>query len=126
MVAVSPVVKVSDSDGWVTYPLVPVRTFEPRVEVSDPSVSARRVYAELAERVGMGSEGRFVQAEAVRILQSSFTVDCPGSTTTPVYGSVTPYGGSAGASLQCGVDPAKEGGDEAWMKEAYELTCGRI
>ncbi|MFC8512434.1 hypothetical protein [Streptomyces sp. NPDC057257] len=49
LVAVSPVVEVGASDGWVTYPLIPVRTFEPRVEVSDPSVSARRVYAALAK-----------------------------------------------------------------------------
>ncbi|MEU6142433.1 hypothetical protein ABZ848_18930 [Streptomyces sp. NPDC047081] len=144
LVAVSPVVKVSKSDGWVTYPLIPVRTFEPRVEVSEPSVSARRVYAALAERVDMDASvlakpdevmadrlkkgvradsdggGRFVEAAAVQVLRSSFTVACPG-TATPVYGSVTAWYGTGSGSLQCGVSP----GRAAWMKEAYELTCGQ-
>ncbi|MFC8512433.1 hypothetical protein [Streptomyces sp. NPDC057257] len=64
--------------------------------------------------------GRFVEAAAVHVLRSSFTVDCPG-TTTPAYGSVTAWYGTGEGSLRCGVSPGKD----PWMKEAYELTCGQ-
>lgn len=150
LIAVSPVVDHHPSDGMITYPLVLVRTFEPRVEVSEKSVSDRRVFASLARHVdgdasvlskpwsemlarvkkgvevGSDGPGRFVQAVAVDVLRASFTVDRPGAAadSTPVHGSVTAWSGSSGAGLQCGVDSAEEGGKASWVQEAYDLACG--
>ncbi|MCT9078554.1 hypothetical protein [Streptomyces fulvoviolaceus] len=154
LIAVSPAVRVRETDGEVLFPLVTVRTFAPRVDVSDGSVPARRVFASFAERhdydtsfvmktsekalaeqapkggveVDHDGAGRFVSARSARVLRAAFTVDCPGSDATPVYGSVTAYGGGSGASLQCGRDPVKEGGaslGETWIQDAYDLACGR-
>ena len=142
----SPVVTVKKGDrGSITFPVRLVRDIVPRIDTSDGSVSAHRVLAALAKqlkwwdaeelaapgensadrepapaRIGfLGHGGRFVDAKAVRVVEGSFTVACPGRT---VYGSVTTWlNGHTDASLECGVDPRT---DEAWIREAYRLTCG--
>ncbi|MEV0179400.1 hypothetical protein AB0I54_08870 [Streptomyces sp. NPDC050625] len=80
-----------------------VRNVVPLVDTSDGSVPAHRVLAALAKQV----------------VEASFTATCPGH---DVYGSVTTWFGSYGDSVACGVDP----GDDAWVQEAYRLTCGRL
>ncbi|MFJ3770478.1 hypothetical protein ACIPX0_02135 [Streptomyces sp. NPDC090075] len=142
----SPVVTVKEGDrSSITFPVHLVRDIVPRVDTSDGSVSAHRVLASLAKqlkwwsaeelaapgensadrepspiRIGfLGHGGRFVDAKAVRVVEGSFTVACPGRT---VYGSVTTWlNGNTDSSLECGVEPRT---DEAWIKEAYRLTCG--
>ncbi|MEU1166292.1 hypothetical protein ABZ372_40225, partial [Streptomyces sp. NPDC005921] len=143
---ISPVVTVKEGDrSSITFPVRLVRGIVPRVDTSDGSVSVHRVLAALAEqlkwwdvqelaapgensadrepspiRIGfLGHGGRFVDAKGVKVVEGSFTVACPGRT---VYGSVTTWlNGNTDASLQCGVDPQT---DEAWIREAYRLTCG--
>ncbi|MFG2936195.1 hypothetical protein [Streptomyces sp. NPDC048282] len=143
---ISPVVTVKEGDrSSINFPVRLVRDILPRVDTSDGSVAAHRVLAALAKRLKwwsaeelaapgensadrdlswarisfLGHGGRFVDAKAVRVVEGSFTVACPGRT---VYGSVTTWlNGNTDASLQCGVDPRT---DEAWIREAYRLTCG--
>ncbi|MGX9889070.1 hypothetical protein [Streptomyces sp. NPDC002276] len=144
LLGVSPVIEVAKTDGKVRFPLDPVRSVASRVEVSDATVSARRVFAALARRLDvdasvlrsttseavrkgvevdfLGGAGRFVEAAGAQVVRASFTVDCPAA--PPARGSVTGYYSSSGASLQCGVDPGKEGGKLAWVQEAYDMTCG--
>ncbi|MFJ3302404.1 hypothetical protein ACIPSA_04650 [Streptomyces sp. NPDC086549] len=143
---VSPVVQVRKSDGWVTFHTGLVRNVVPRVDTSGGIVSAHHVLAALAKHLkwgddaeglaapgeesadrelhpmkidSLGHTGRLVVAEGIHVVDASFTVDCPGR---DVYGSVTTWFGNSRASLACGVDP----GDEAWVREAYRLTCGRL
>jgi len=145
LLAVSPVVEVAKTDGKVRFAFSPVRSVTPAVEVNDASVSDGRVFAALARRLDvdasflrkpsseqqqagseidfLGAAGRFVEARGARVVRASFTVDCPA--VIPVHGSVTGYYGSSGASLKCGVDPGKAGGEASWIQEAYDMTCGR-
>ncbi|MBK6018272.1 hypothetical protein [Streptomyces sp. MBT53] len=145
LLAVSPVVEVAKTDGKVRFAFSPVRSVTPAVEVNDASVSDGRVFAALARRLDvdasvlrkpsseqqqtgseidfLGAAGRFVEARGADVVRASFTVDCPAA--NPVHGSVTGYYGSSGASLQCGVDPGKAGGKASWVREAYDMTCGR-
>jgi hypothetical protein len=142
---VSPVVKVRKSDGAITFHPVLVRNVVPRVDTSDGSVPAHRVLAALAKHLKwwdaeelaapgeesadrersfdkidfLGHGGRFVEAEGIQVVEASFTATCPGH---DVYGSVTTWFGNYGDSVACGVDP----GDDAWVQEAYRLTCGRL
>ncbi|MGW2788079.1 hypothetical protein ACWC3X_44200, partial [Streptomyces populi] len=123
-----------------------VRNIVPQVTMSDARVSAHQVLVALAKRLKrwdaqelaapgeesadrrrypvkadfLGHAGRFVDAEAVQVIDASFTVTCPGR---DVYGSVTTWFGDSGASLACGVNPRTK---EAWVQEAYRLTCGPL
>lgn len=143
---VSPVVNVRKNDGWVTFHPGLVRNIVPQVSTSDDGVSAHQVLAALAKRLkwwsvqelaapgkesadrrpspvradSLGHAGRFVEAEAVQAVDASFTVTCPGR---DVYGSVTTWFGSGGASLACGVNPDTK---QSWVQEAYQLTCGPL
>ncbi|MFE9605386.1 hypothetical protein [Streptomyces hokutonensis] len=145
LLAVSPVVEVAKDGGKVRFAFSPVRSVNPAVEVNDASVSDGRVFAALARRLDvdasflrkpssqqpqagsevdfLGAAGRFVEARGAKVIRASFTVDCPAA--TPVHGSMTAYYGSSGASLKCGTDPGTAGGKEAWIQEAYDMTCGR-
>ncbi|MFI8532784.1 hypothetical protein ACIGMX_21400 [Streptomyces aquilus] len=145
LVAVSRVVTVGKDAGDVRLLPVRVRELVPRVETSGAGLSTERVLASLDKRLGdafevarpgrssatvehpdvadfLGGSGRFVSAWGVRAVDASFTADCGG--TTPVYGSVSTWYGSSGASLRCGVDPAEHGDRERWVTEAYTLACG--
>ncbi|MEU6272280.1 hypothetical protein ABZ871_07635 [Streptomyces populi] len=123
-----------------------MRNIVPQVTTSDARVSAHQVLAALAEHLKwwdaeelaapgeesadrrrhpveadfLGHAGRFVEAEGVQVVDASFTVTCSGR---DVYGSVTTWFGDSGASLACGVIPHTE---EAWIREAYRLTCGPL
>ncbi|KKD06552.1 hypothetical protein [Streptomyces sp. WM6386] len=144
LIAVSRPVEVGEKDGKVRFSPVRVRELEPRVEMSGEGPSAGRLFASLGKRLGWEADtlarpgrssavrerddvadfeggGTFVFARAVRSVEASFTADCSG---TPVYGSVSSWHGSSGASLACGVEPSVEGADEPWIAEAYELGCG--
>ncbi|MFJ9560716.1 hypothetical protein ACIRQQ_11815 [Streptomyces fuscichromogenes] len=142
---VSPVVTVAEGDHRrITFHTGLVRDVVPRVDTSDPSVSAHRVLTALARHLELweatqyaapgedsadrrlaplvvgflGHGGRYVEARSVQVVEGGFTVACPGG---DVHGSVTTWvGGNSGATLACGHDP----GDEAWVAEAYRLACG--
>jgi hypothetical protein len=143
---VSPVVRVGENDGRVTFHTGLVRNVVPRVDASGGSVSAHLVLEALAKHLEswdvdqlaapgeesadrrrypvkvdfLGHPGRFVEAEGVQVVDASFTVTCPGK---DVYGSLTTWlGGHSGASLACGVVPGKA----PWVREAYRLTCGPL
>nr|WP_159059471.1 hypothetical protein [Streptomyces antibioticus] len=145
LIAVSRVVTVRKDDGEVRLSPIRVRELVPRVETSGAGPSTERVLASLDKRLGdafevarpgrssaavehvdvtdfLGNSGRFVSAWGVRAVEATFTADCGG--TTPVYGSVSTWYGSSGASLQCGWDPAEHGNKEQWVTEAYTLACG--
>ncbi|MEU4087347.1 hypothetical protein [Streptomyces aureus] len=143
---VSPVVKVGENDGWVTFHPGLVRNIVPQVSTSDDRVPAHQVLAALAKHLkwvdveelaapgeesadrrrhpvrtdSLGHAGRFVEAEGVQVVDASFTVTCPDG---DVYGSVITWFGNSGASLACGVNPRTK---EAWVNEAYRLTCGPL
>lgn len=143
---VSPVVKVGKDDGWVTFHPGLVRNIVPQVSTSDDRVPAHQVLAALAKHLkwwdveelaapgeesadrrrhpvrtdSLGHAGRFVEAEGLQVVDASFTVTCPDG---DVYGSVTTWFGNSGASLACGVNPRAK---EAWVSEAYRLTCGPL
>jgi hypothetical protein len=144
LIAVSRPVEVDEKDGKVRFSPVRVRELEPRVEMSGEGPSAERLFASLGEHLGQGADtlarpgrssaaaerddvvdydgtGTFASARAVRAVDASFVADCSGK---PVQGSVSTWYLGAGASLQCGVDPSREGADEPWIMEAYELACG--
>lgn len=144
LIAVSRPVEVGEKDGKVRFPPVRVRELEPKVEMSGEGPSAGRLFASLGKRLGWEADtlarpgrssaaaerddvadydgaGTFVSARAVRAVDASFVADCAG---TSVLGSVSSWHGSVGVSLQCGVEPAGEGGKEPWIAEAYELGCG--
>ncbi|MFJ2732883.1 hypothetical protein [Streptomyces sp. NPDC087317] len=123
-----------------------MRNIVPQVSTSDDRVSAHQVLAALAKHLKrwdveelatpgkesadrqrypakadfLGHAGRFVDAEGVQVVDASFTVTCP---DRDVYGSVTTWFGHTGASLACGVNPHTK---EAWIQEAYQLTCGPL
>ena len=128
LVAVSRPVEVGEKGGKVRFSPVRVRELKPGVKADGEGPSADRLLASLGEHLGWEADtlarpGRSSAAAwAVRSVEASFTADCSG---TPVFGSVSSWHGSSGASLRCGVDPSDEGGDEAWIAEAYTLTCGK-
>ncbi|MFH9180766.1 hypothetical protein [Streptomyces sp. NPDC017673] len=144
LTGVSPVVTLGEDDGWTTFRNVPVRTVAASVRANGVGLSRRRAMASLArhlgydtgdlmapgedtahhprhhDRIDFDGAGRFVTAEAVKVVDASFAVSCPDGTH---YGSVTTWlTGTQGASLSCGADP----GGEAWIREAYQLACGPL
>ncbi|MEW2509012.1 hypothetical protein [Streptomyces sp. NPDC046870] len=144
LTGVSPVVTLGKDDGWTTFRNEPVRTIVASVRTSGAEVPRRRVMASLArhlgydtsdltapgestahhprhhDRIDFDGAGRFVTAEAVKVVDASFAVRCPDGTH---YGSVTTWlTGAQGASLSCGTDP----GGETWVREAYRLACGPL
>ncbi len=144
LIAVSRPVEVGEKEGKVRFSPVRVRELEPRVEMSGEGPSAERLFASLAKRLGRSADamarpgksssaaerddvadydgaGTFVSARSVRAVDAGFVADCSGKS---VYGSVSTWYPGSGASLQCGVDPSGEGGDEPWIAEAYALACG--
>ncbi|MEU1012962.1 hypothetical protein [Streptomyces sp. NPDC005890] len=144
LTGVSPVVTVGKDDGWTTFRNVPVRTVVASIQTNGVELSQRRAMASLARHLGYGTSdlmapgentahhprhpdridfdgaGRFVTAEAVKVVDAGFAVGCPDGTH---YGSVTTWlAGTQGASLSCDTDPGKE----AWVREAYQLACGPL
>ncbi|MEU6600677.1 hypothetical protein [Streptomyces flaveolus] len=144
LTGVSPVVPLGKEDGWTTFHNVPVRTVVAWIRTNGVELSRRRAMASLArhlgydtsdlmapgentahhprhpDRIDFDGAGRFVTAEAVKVVDASFAVSCPDGTH---YGSVTTWlTGTQGASLSCGTDP----GGEAWVREAYQLACGPL
>ncbi|POX64945.1 hypothetical protein C3492_04215 [Streptomyces sp. Ru62] len=144
LTGVSPVVTLGKADGWTTFRNVPVRTIAASIRTNGVELSRRRAMSSLARHLGYDTgdlmapgedtahhprhhdridfdlAGRFVTAEAVKVVDASFAVSCPDGTH---YGSVTTWlTGTRGASLSCGTDP----GGEAWVREAYRLACGPL
>ncbi len=144
LTALSPVVTVGGHDGWTTFRNIPLRTVTASLHTDGVRVPQRRVMASLTrhlgydtgdlmspgentahhprppERIGSQDAGRLATAEAVRVVDASFAVECPGGTH---YGSVTTWlGATRGDTLACGADP----GGEAWLREAYRLACGPL
>ncbi|MET8563382.1 hypothetical protein ABZV75_23320 [Streptomyces flaveolus] len=144
LTGVSPVVTLGEDDGWTTFRNVPVRTVVASIRTNGVELSRRRAMASLArhlgydagglmalgentahharhpDRIDFDDAGRFVTAEAVKVVDASFAVNCPDGTH---YGSVTTWlTGTQGASLSCRTEP----GGEAWVREAYRLACGPL
>ncbi|MFG3011099.1 hypothetical protein ACGFZB_11665 [Streptomyces cinerochromogenes] len=144
LTGVSPVVEVGKDDGWTTFRNIPVRTVVASIRTNGVRVSQRRALASLEKRLGYDTgdlmapgedtarrprhpdrvdfdgAGRFVTAEAVKVVDASFAVSCPDGTH---YGTVTTWlNADQGATLACGTDP----GEEAWVREAYQLACGPV
>lgn len=148
LIAVSQLVTVEDGQELGRVKLSPhhVRTVTSRIEASGGSVPTERVLASLEKRLGydsptfrrpgkstsarlekdglgsidfLGRPGRFLVAAGVRVVEASFALDCSGSADTPIYGSLTSWYGSSGASMKCGIVPEKG----KWFREAYDLVC---